>query len=756
MSKKEQIRTIGKAELKKEEKLKEWIISGEAAKVYHEHWQKLPGSDIGFYSLQSLIPCFHEAADLYDKSWGKRRLEDLLEITAYYRKIGQSLQLLYVGYGYTVIKAARESHVWLVPEEYVTYTLFKDYDSLPGARLSLMSVGSGETSLLPAGLNDCSVNSTRSQLKEKEAQIKEQWEKLKAEEDKKKEELEKFRQELELKYKDKFDLLNRKKAELEEASKKLKNQMFMLETQIYAIRCFFGEVIEFTKLADGRCAPEDTPVVIYQKIRFLDEELGKLMSVYDVDGDDTEYFEQIIAARNDIRDIFAPAEKCVTLIKISRSGVRYTASERFANVLKKYEKFHGGQIGILIRNGDCLYMGWTDDEMIYISGENAFFKNNVSYTSVEDDESEASSTKEDVVSRYFIYSILQGLIENGTILSIPEKVNLLKQNPYVILSAADGWLKDNRFGTFSDIVERTAGLPLREGDMVLTTQHITRDDTYSSRNNTYNNDRGRGEKNRTHDVSLSDCTAYPINLVDREDLFVISILRYPVWAEQKVEKITETTSTSHMEYGDVLQGPSEILQEKLCIENGYFHEVRVYDAIKRGEYELIGNLWREFHKEYCGRLDKPVTEYFFGGQKSFIETYYGIEYTGTKYPYFISEEKRDSRYSRTKARANFEIYPRDHEMLNLTYLNSVYVRYAIMNREMGTWYVENYAASIRYLNKALAYLTEREKTEEVRLSKYMELYPDWQVDVSEWRLKNGYHNLTETRAKKFAKERKNK
>ena len=35
----------------------------------------------------------------------------------------------------------------------------------------------------------------------------------------------------------------------------------------------------------------------------------------------------------------------------------------------------------------------------------------------------------------------------------------------------------------------------------------------------------------------------------------------------------------------------------------------------------------------------------------------------------------------------------------------------------------------------------------------MELYEGWQVDLSEWRLSHNYHRLTDTRAKKFAKEK---
>ena len=51
---------------------------------------------------------------------------------------------------------------------------------------------------------------------------------------------------------------------------------------------------------------------------------------------------------------------------------------------------------------------------------------------------------------------------------------------------------------------------------------------------------------------------------------------------------------------------------------------------------------------------------------------------------------------------------------------------------------------------------KREKEEAVMIGRYMELYEGWQVDVSEWRLKNNYHRLTDARAGKFAKEKAGK
>ena len=98
---------------------------------------------------------------------------------------------------------------------------------------------------------------------------------------------------------------------------------------------------------------------------------------------------------------------------------------------------------------------------------------------------------------------------------------------------------------------------------------------------------------------------------------------------------------------------------------------------------------------------------------------------------FISAKKNNYYGEQTDSRANMEIF--QSEYLNLTFLNSVYLKYAIQNKKMGGWKragesVE-YADSIRSLNAALD---------------------------SEWRLAHNYHRLTDARAKKFAREFKKK
>ena len=60
---------------------------------------------------------------------------------------------------------------------------------------------------------------------------------------------------------------------LEEKVAQMEAQIWLLDSQIYAIRCFAGETVNFAHIRTGRNAPDTEPVIIYQKLRFLDEDL---------------------------------------------------------------------------------------------------------------------------------------------------------------------------------------------------------------------------------------------------------------------------------------------------------------------------------------------------------------------------------------------------------------------------------------------------------------------------------------------------
>ena len=83
-------------------------------------------------------------------------------------------------------------------------------------------------------------------------------------------------------------------------------------------------------------------------------------------------------------------------------------------------------------------------------------------------------------------------------------------------------------------------------------------------------------------------------------------------------------------------------------------------------------------------------------------------------------------------------------------------KYEEFRKECYEKYQLNWMLSHGYSLQDLIDIREREKDEAELLEQYMDLYDDWQVDLSEWRLAHNYHRLTDTRAQKFAREFKKK
>lgn len=748
---------IGKVHIKNLDALKAYHDSGNAKEYVDNNWSVEKPNSIGFYGLQKDIPGLSKALDNMVDNW---RFDTLYDLAAYYATIDQTLNLLYLDpqNRFAVICGPDPDLTWLIPYKYLSIEMFKDYSEMP--LTEMRAIGENSNPLSPASMDDTSASEICFGIEEKREEIRKNKEKIEALEAQKKAELEEYRLQLEAKYKEKSDMLQAMKDNLDAQVEALNKQLYMIESEIYAIRCITGEVVNFTRLTEGRSADVNVPVVINQKLRFLDEELGKWLAIYEFEGSTEEIgmFENVLKNRAELRDLFCPGEKAVSFVKISRTGIGYTSSDTFANLLDTYKKYHGATIAILVKDGENLYIGWTDQGKIALSEDNVFFAPQKESISQETDHA-TSSTQEEMLSRVFIFSVLQGLINDNKLIHLPEKVSVTKPNPYVVFSLADAWIEDNTYGSWEDILNSSGNENLRKGDMVLTTQRITRDDAgfYGGRStvgDAYNNDRGRGEKNRTHDVSISDCTVYPINLVDKDECYNLYYLDYPYAAiEQKYNERPHKNGgiTYEIRYEYIeLQGPPVLTKGADVFENG-IHSI--YGKITEENIQDFAK-WQEsyYHEDsiHCEISHK----------KCFRREFYRADHIATEEHYFISEEKADSGYDwrldRTvkKAHANMEVYK--GEFLDLTYLDSVRLKYAIVNRKVNNWCIGHrqvdYAMALKYLNKALEYLIVREKTEKDLLLKYADQLPEnWPVLLSSWRHEKGYHSLTETRAKAFVK-----
>lgn len=603
---------------------------------------------------------------------------------------------------------------FLIPASFVKAVPFKDYSDIP---LSQLRLKGGMGVELPLALSDdVTENVMKDRLKNEEVRLESA---LKEIEDKKKEKeakIEEMKRQIELKYAGALAELQKKAEELELQKKRLEGEIFLLDTEIYGIRCFFGETVNFTKLVSGKNEDVNEPVVLHQKVRFLDEEMAKYVSLYDFDETDCDQFEKLIQSREDMRNLFFAEGKSISLIRISRDGKQYASGRDYhadskgnvfvRNVMNIYETYHGTKMAILIRNGENCYIGWTELERVNIADGNAFLNPQEQYVEQIEEECDwkgdkfvktKSTEKEEVASRYFIFSILQGVILNSKLIELPQDVDIFHNaSNYVIYSLADTWITDNRFGTLTDILERTSDNLYMKGDYILTTQSLRAEGRYER----YNNDRGRGYANRTHDVYARDNTIYPVNLVD-------NIPCKKIYYESKQKVGT-----------GIYRAKTEQKWKK--------------------EYDFC-DTWEEFLKH------RNTEDYEF----RLLEIK-----DSAKQNIFVSLEKTKNWCTGKASRANFQLFT--DEYINLTFLNTVYLKYIIVNRQIGNGRfgknIVNFSYMIPYLNHAMDFLKEREKMEYDLIRKELKHIPDeWQVKLSEWKMEQNVHMMTAYQAKRFVK-----
>lgn len=407
-----------------------------------------------------------------------------------------------------------------VPYEFLDITMYEDYytKDIQQIRKSTYSRDALNSSASVPVLQSISMQEQESKiydvtseiscLQAKEQSVKnstaEELQDIKSQIDKLTEELESRRNAL-------LNELDSKMQELKSQQEELKNQLYMIESEIYAVRCYTGEVINFLHLRSGAGSDPSVPLTIFQKFRFLDEELGKLCSLYDFDFSDIDLFETLLKHREDVVDLFCPNSKCISIIRISQDNQTYQFTESvYGSILKNYTKYHGRRIGILIRDGDNVWLGWTDDEDKINLQDNLFFTPEDERT-VESVESASVDTVQSMVSRYFILQIIRGVLDR--------KLLELDPSDNIVWSTADAWISDNKYGSLETIIKRV-NASVKIGDPVLSL--ISGGDGYLNMFSGYHRqyNRSRDYSSRTHDVYICENQIYRINLVEEGSYYV--------------------------------------------------------------------------------------------------------------------------------------------------------------------------------------------------------------------------------------------
>lgn len=750
---------------------------------YHDNWTSYFYQRQNIFENSKIINIFK---DCVKEEFQQDRTAGFFRLLEYLDSINQNLEVYYrddfaciVGFG---------TRKYVMPLEWYEFTQLQDYSHLTQTELTLVG-GPVAGGCLPAASAEESRDDLERLLLEQKNQLNDlNRQKQEIEEAScdslraMKEEIERLRLRMQEMQQALLSELELKQLELNKKKLELEQKLFILETQIYGIRCYLGEVVKFHKICEGVREGNEEPVIIYQKIRYLDEELGKAASIYDFEGDSRckESFLKILKYREDIRELFVPSSRCITVLRVSRTGTMKAASDKIANILCDFELYHGTQLAILIRNGQELYITWLDEDKIKLWDENVFYSPTGTKTEIPYDEDghpiRQSATKEEVASRYFLLSILQGIADEGSILNFPEKVNILAAHqPYIQFSMADGWLTDTRFGTLADILERVTAIPMKEGDMVLTCLTITRDDIYektsdgrSRQYEAYNNDRGIGESNRTHDARIPSLKILPVNRV----LYDITVeCRY-----QKIKADIEGAGDSHRKTFSLLP-TQEVLGEETSTVTLHFQTIldwkqRGLVSNKLSEAELLhaleisyGMKQNYYYMDERGREHSCGT-YFFEKDETEQKVFYRKKYVSAvvteRVPHYFLSALKTSCYwesENASARANMEFL--ENEVIPLNYLCVTWIRYIITTGQIGGWRIGrssiSYAQSLKYLNRILEFLKKIQEAEEKMLAEaglgqWIEKTAEWDVAVLEWRIKHQIRRLTPFQARRFAKE----
>lgn len=397
-----------------------------------------------------------------------------------------------------------------------------DYSEIPIQELRAMIGTKNVMPMAPAVLSDQSIKNMedkKSQLRTAENALREKEKRIQdAAEGELKEikaKMEKLQTELQEKQKALLQELAEKQLVLEQEMARMNREIYLLKSEIYTIRCYMGETVDLVKIRSGRKANIETPVVLNQKIMYLDEDLPRLCSIYlDEIDKNIRVLEDVLRYSEKAFASFCPQEKCVTFFRLSKKnrGQQFAFSfvdkEQGVQFWETYSLLHGKKIGFAIRDGEELYVGWLEKE--WDKGASVTFEGELMYRpktiieQVDDDvnkhysglEGEKTDSANERISRLFAITILQGILENKQILSLPEKVDLKCPSKYVVHNYADAWLEDDRFADLSILAENLQEYN-RRGDDIIVIQDLQ--ETSYQRGT---NDRGIGYANRTHDCKV--------------------------------------------------------------------------------------------------------------------------------------------------------------------------------------------------------------------------------------------------------------
>ena len=232
-----------------------------------------------------------------------------------------------------------------------------------------------------------------------------------------------------------YEMQAKMMAELQSKIQLYEHELLIMRSDLTAFEYRNGLTVNFMNIHKGANAPVHQPIIIHQKLIYLDEDLPRLTDLYDVDSGSLE-----VAIKNSpaLLEHICPTSKGITFLKMRNSAGSYELEN---TVMKFIRNVMPNEVGVLIRNGENTWFTWLDSNDISLSTD--------SFTSKSSDEETSVSLLQ---SRYYLFNLIMGLIERNEILQLDHVPTNMFADPSIIWSSADSQIADSTYVELSKII----------------------------------------------------------------------------------------------------------------------------------------------------------------------------------------------------------------------------------------------------------------------------------------------------------------
>lgn len=307
-----------------------------------------------------------------------------------------------------------------------------------------------------------------------------------------------------------YELQAKMMAKLQEKIKRYEHELLIMRSDFTAFEYRNGLTVNFMNIHKGTNAPTQQPIIIHQKLIYLDEDLPRLKDLYD---EHAGSLEVAIKHSPALLEHICPTNKGITFLKMRNSAGHFELNN---TVMEFVKDTMPNEIGVLIRNGENTWLTWLDSQDISLSED--------SFTSKSSDEETSLSL---VQSRYYLFNLIMGLIERNEILQLDHVPTNMFSDTGIIWSNADSQITDSTYVELGEIVP-ILNKYSKTDDPIYVLNSFTDSAKYVGRYGGGTTERGRGDNALTDDTSVKE----GLNKIKGIDYFSDFTYRFYVGGEK--------------------------------------------------------------------------------------------------------------------------------------------------------------------------------------------------------------------------------